>query len=720
MSNFIIANYNFILFLYGIILIFSAIASFTTYKIEAKKPRIIYTFLIFLGFFGFFLGLEKWLNILEADKLLNPRLTDVSRLFGALAYLCLLITSFYFTATEIWLYKNRLIAKKSIFFINLLIGLIIIIALIAGLLTQQIECSFRLIAGACGAFILAVCFFRVTGYFLRQKNSSAKDKIYHFLSGLLFLLYGLTLLFCEKNNTFPGQWLSDDLFFSIFHLPIYFIRFCLILLLNIFMLRLIIYLEKNTTEEKKNIQKIKIKHLNRLLAVMVLIIIISFPVTNLAKNFSAQRIQMEIKTYFEGITSTISADEFTDFNNSTKNNQLADKIALIKKSFKHGQIYKITIIKSENNLLYSYNEQTDNWQPSNLSTDELLKDYNNLKIFFQLHKDKNGATIFDTTVPIKDELGGNIALIKITHNFAYYDTALYYLELLFFILITFSLIIACVIIYLFYVKEINWQKIASINEQLDQIVEERTQKLKKALKELQSLDELKDEFLNITAHELKTPLTSIIALTEILLFKKQDSLSVSQKKNLKIVNTEAIRLLNIIKKILDITRIEANKMSFQLQKTDLNPIIADVVKSLRPLADKLKVKIMFNEHNKDLLVKADAERIHEVIYNLLNNAIKFSAANDTITISSKIDGSDHLIASVKDQGPGIPIEEQKKLFHKFAQLDTGYNRKQEGTGLGLYISKIIVENMRGKIWVESKPGQGATFYFSLPIYKEKI
>ncbi len=259
----------------------------------------------------------------------------------------------------------------------------------------------------------------------------------------------------------------------------------------------------------------------------------------------------------------------------------------------------------------------------------------------------------------------------------------------------------------------------NLNQELDRKVEQRTKQLKKALEELKSLDALKDEFLNISAHELKTPLTSIIGLSELLLLKKQGSINSKQKKSLKIVNDESNRLLNIIKKILNITRIEAGKAIFDLQIVDLCPIAEKTIESLKQIAEKNKVKIICQKPSKPIFVKVDPERIQEVIYNLIDNAIKFSPQGGEIIISGKINKNNEFIFSVKDQGSGIAKAKQKKLFKKFSQLDTGFARKQEGTGLGLYISKIILDNMNGKIWVESEKGKGATFKFSLPIAKNK-
>lgn len=262
------------------------------------------------------------------------------------------------------------------------------------------------------------------------------------------------------------------------------------------------------------------------------------------------------------------------------------------------------------------------------------------------------------------------------------------------------------------------QKLEELNQNLDQKVRQSTADLRKAYDDLKSLDSLKDEFLNISAHELKTPLTSIIGLSELIIMKKQGKITALQEKSLTIVNNEANRLLNIIKKILGITRIEAKKAIFNLEPVDMCAIVPKVIEGLKHIAEQSKVTIVCNPPQKEVMVLADPERTQEVVYNFIDNALKFSPPLGHVTVSGEVTAQE-FIFSVKDQGPGIAPEKKDKLFQKFSQLDTGFARKQEGTGLGLYISKIIIENMKGKIWVESKPGQGADFKFSLPLAKTK-
>ncbi|MCX6739612.1 MAG: PAS domain-containing sensor histidine kinase [Candidatus Parcubacteria bacterium] len=267
-------------------------------------------------------------------------------------------------------------------------------------------------------------------------------------------------------------------------------------------------------------------------------------------------------------------------------------------------------------------------------------------------------------------------------------------------------------------RKIIEKQLAKLNNELDRKVEQRTRQLKIALTELKSLDALKDEFLNISAHELKTPLTSIIGLTELMILKKQGSINNQQEKSLQIVNNESNRLLNIIKKILNITRIEAKKAVFDLQLLNPCDLLPKVVESLKTIAKGLEVKIICQRPHGKFLVKADPEKLQEVVYNLIDNALKFSPPNSKVLVSGEIKDK-NFIFSVKDQGHGIDPASKKRLFQKFSQLDTGFSRQQEGTGLGLYISKIMIDSMGGKIWVESELGKGATFIFSLPIAKKK-
>ena len=237
---------------------------------------------------------------------------------------------------------------------------------------------------------------------------------------------------------------------------------------------------------------------------------------------------------------------------------------------------------------------------------------------------------------------------------------------------------------------------------------------KVTIEQLKELDRLKDEFLNIAAHEFKTPLTSIIGLSEVI--KEQKPFFDSQcQKYINIIHQEGNKLSRIVKRILTVTRYESARETVNIEPFNLTTFISSLLPNLQMLAEKKKSRIVIKTEKKDMIIKSDKEKISQVIYNLVDNAVRYGPEGQTITISITKPEKDQIKISVTDQGKGIPPALQKRLFTKFSQLEPSLSRSQEGTGLGLYICKLIVDKLGGEIGVKSILNKGSTFYFTLPI-----
>jgi signal transduction histidine kinase len=227
---------------------------------------------------------------------------------------------------------------------------------------------------------------------------------------------------------------------------------------------------------------------------------------------------------------------------------------------------------------------------------------------------------------------------------------------------------------------------------------------------------MQKEFINIAAHELRTPIQPILGLTEAVLSKAKDE---SQRELLEVVVRNAKRLRSLIENILDVTRIENQSLTLQKEKFNINRMILNVLEEYESRDNRKNdnVKIVFTPKD-DFFVEADKERLMQVISNLMNNAIKFTDEGMiTVILKSKEEENNELIVSIKDTGSGIDPEITPRLFSKFAtKSQTG-----TGTGLGLFISQNIVEAHGGKIWAENNPdGRGSTFSFSLPLTNNDI
>lgn len=250
------------------------------------------------------------------------------------------------------------------------------------------------------------------------------------------------------------------------------------------------------------------------------------------------------------------------------------------------------------------------------------------------------------------------------------------------------------------------------NKNLEKTIAQKTAQLRKANEQLTVHDKLQREFINIAAHELRTPLQPILGLSEIL-----ESQFGEQRGEIRVIARNARRLNRLSQHILDVSKIESGSFTLNVQTIDLGETISSVILDYRNNLghgietendEKEKVKIKYEP--KKLMVEADSERIQQVMSNLISNALRFTKEGTVIVKTEVIDGLVQI--TIKDTGSGIDPEIMPRLFQKFA------TRSEKGTGLGLYIAKSIIEAHGGKIWAENNTdGKGATFTFTLPIEK---
>src|ERR687896_1428311 len=237
-------------------------------------------------------------------------------------------------------------------------------------------------------------------------------------------------------------------------------------------------------------------------------------------------------------------------------------------------------------------------------------------------------------------------------------------------------------------------------------LDESNKQLSQANQQLKVHDKMQREFINIAAHELRTPIQPILGLSEVLRSKAKDE---KQRIIADIISRNAKRLQGLAEDILDVTRIESHSLKLRKEEFNLNDIIVNCINDAT-ITHRKNVKLLYEP--KDVIVEGDKGRISQVVSNLLNNAFKFTTDGSiSISIISEENEKDgNVIVSIKDTGTGIDLELFPRLFSKFA------TKSFAGTGLGLFIAKSIIEAHGGKIWAENNPdGKGATFRFSLPI-----
>ncbi len=250
---------------------------------------------------------------------------------------------------------------------------------------------------------------------------------------------------------------------------------------------------------------------------------------------------------------------------------------------------------------------------------------------------------------------------------------------------------------------------------------------------LEKLERLKSEFISIVSHELRTPLTSIKNSLDILMSGRCGEITQAADKFLSMAMRNVQRLSGIINDLLDLSKIEAGKMDFNFAPTNINTVIGYVKSALSEVAKTKGLNLITSEAENLPEITADAQRLEQVLTNLVSNAIKFTPENKTIKISSSLVNSkdikineyfkdsiklkdvDYIEVCVEDEGIGIAEKDLLHAFDKFAQIENSLSRKAGGTGLGLPIAKQLLEAHRGAIWCDSELHKGSKFYFVIPV-----
>ncbi len=260
------------------------------------------------------------------------------------------------------------------------------------------------------------------------------------------------------------------------------------------------------------------------------------------------------------------------------------------------------------------------------------------------------------------------------------------------------------------------EKIRVLNQSLERRSSElaaANQELSVRNQEVERANRLKSEFLASMSHELRTPLNTILGFSELLSEESAGALNEKQKRFLKHIQRDASHLLELINDVLDLSKIEAGRLELRLEKFPMAVAVAEVLTSIRPLAATKGISLD-SDLDTQLVLQADRLRFKEILYNLLSNAIKFTPSGGRVWIeSSLVDESVCML--VGDTGIGIAPEDQQPIFESFRQASATTKGVREGTGLGLAITKRLVEHHGGRIWVESEPGKGSRFFFTLPL-----
>ena len=262
-------------------------------------------------------------------------------------------------------------------------------------------------------------------------------------------------------------------------------------------------------------------------------------------------------------------------------------------------------------------------------------------------------------------------------------------------------------------KSLEKYRLKKQNIQLLEDLAGKNRELEDSNKELLYLNNLKNKFLGIAAHDLRNPLTSIRGLSEILIGKAFGPLTADQEEYLSIINTTSDEMLSLVNDLLDVSVIESGKLELRTAPGSLKETLEERIKIIAVIAERKGIVIKLDAAPVPDAV-FDNNRISQVVDNLVSNAIKFSPANSTIHITVAEAGNGVRV-SIRDEGPGIPPEERVRLFGEFQRLSVQPTAGEKSTGLGLAIVKKIIDAHKGVLEVESEVGKGSTFSFFLPL-----
>jgi len=258
------------------------------------------------------------------------------------------------------------------------------------------------------------------------------------------------------------------------------------------------------------------------------------------------------------------------------------------------------------------------------------------------------------------------------------------------------------------------QEVRELNETLQQRIDIATQELRQSNAQLQRLDETKDEFISMASHQLRTPLTSIKGYISMVVEGDAGKVTTAQKRFLDEAFLSSERMVRLINEFLSVSRLQTGKFTIDKRETDLTKLVHQEIDSLMPSATSRNLKFKFTAGKNIPLMNIDEGKMRQVVMNLADNAIYYSKEKATITIKLE-QQKDKIVFTVQDRGIGVPADEQSELFGKFFRATNARLQRPDGTGIGLFLTKKVIDAHGGTLLFESKEGKGSTFGFTLPV-----
>ena len=261
---------------------------------------------------------------------------------------------------------------------------------------------------------------------------------------------------------------------------------------------------------------------------------------------------------------------------------------------------------------------------------------------------------------------------------------------------------------------VSLEAVKELNAHLQQRIDASTAELRRSNEQLRGLDSAKDEFVSMASHQLRTPLTSVKGYISMVLEGDAGKITKMQRQLLREAFTSSERMVHLINDFLNVSRVQTGKFMIERRSVDLAKIAKQEVKSLQATAEARDLRLALDVPSRPVVISLDEGKIRQVIMNFIDNALYYSKPNTSIHVSLQVHPHDVRL-TVTDTGIGVPAKQQAKLFTKFFRADNARTQRPDGTGVGLYLAKMVIDGHAGKIIFSSKEGQGSTFGFSLPL-----
>ncbi|MES2876739.1 MAG: ATP-binding protein [Patescibacteria group bacterium] len=258
------------------------------------------------------------------------------------------------------------------------------------------------------------------------------------------------------------------------------------------------------------------------------------------------------------------------------------------------------------------------------------------------------------------------------------------------------------------------EAVKELNAHLQQRIDSATNELRTSNEQLRGLDTAKDEFVSMASHQLRTPLTSVKGYISMVLEGDAGKITKMQKQFLREALTSSERMVHLINDFLNVSRVQTGKFMIDRHSVDLAKVVRQEVHALETTAESRDMRLKLEVPDKPVVIAIDEGKIRQVIMNFIDNALYYSKPNTTIAVTLSVTAK-QVQLEVTDQGIGVPHAQQAQLFTKFFRADNAKTQRPDGTGVGLYLAKMVIDGHKGTVLFSSKEGQGSTFGFTLPL-----